>query len=76
MQAVPDKLIRASIISRAISNMDEFGYKNVSEKELFNDYIISKFFMSMLKDSMGQGYDIHIQSIMNEIKVTDEANIH
>jgi hypothetical protein len=46
--------LREKLIENGIKNLKEFGYPSVDRENIFTDLIYSKFFISMLKDNLGQ----------------------
>lgn len=62
------KIIRDILIAQAVKNMKEFGYLEVNDKNIFTDVVYKMFFVSMLKDNLGLGYDKEIMNLLSELK--------
>lgn len=60
--------IRDKLIKAGIRNLKEFGYPDVDEKNILTDTIYSGFFLSMLKDNLGHGFDKDIKALIVEIE--------
>ena len=60
------KEIKDLIVKRGIKNLKEFGYPNVTKKNIFTDEIYSKMFLSMLQDNLGRGFDTEINELINK----------
>lgn len=54
------------IIKNGITNLENFGYTDVNEENIFTDEIYSAFFKSMLKDNLGNGFDTEINEILSK----------
>lgn len=63
MQRIKDKLIESGV-----KNIREFGYPDVDKNSIFTDEIYSRFFVDMLKDNLGKGYDDEIKEILQSIE--------
>lgn len=61
---------RELIVKRGIANLKEFGYPSVNAENIITDYLYSKFFKSMLEESIGvsSAADVAIKSLLREIK--------
>jgi hypothetical protein len=61
--------MREKLIKAGVKNLKEFGYPSVNKKNILTDEIYKRFFISMLKDSMGHGkiVDNEIEKLLNEI---------
>lgn len=62
------KNIRDIFIESAVKNMKEFGYPLVNEKNILTDVVYKMFFVSMLKENLGLGYDIEINKLLKELE--------
>lgn len=60
-----DRIVN-QIIKNGIANLENFGYNNVNEENIFTDEIYSAFFKSMLKDNLGNGFDAEINEILSK----------
>lgn len=59
--------IRAKLIAAGVKNLKEFGYPNVDTSNILTDEIYKRFFISMLKDNLGQGVDKQINELLSEL---------
>lgn len=57
------------LIARGVENLREFGYTSVDTSNILTDDVFSRFFRSMLEDSLGARGDIDeaIGRLMAEI---------
>lgn len=60
--------IREKLIDAGVKNLKEFGYEHVDKNNILVDIVYSQFFLSMLKDNLGYGYDDEINTLISEIK--------
>ncbi len=58
--------IRSKLISAGVKNLREFGYPSCDDKNILTDQIFKAFFVSMLRDNLGKGYDAEIKSLLKE----------
>lgn len=58
--------IRSKLISAGVKNLREFGYPKCDEKNILTDLIYKGFFVSMLRDNLGKGYDTDIKALLKE----------
>lgn len=63
-----DEKIRARLISAGVRNLKEFGYPSVDAKNILVDPVFKPFFISMLEDNTGQGFDKQINALIAELK--------
>lgn len=61
------KSIRQHLISAGVKNLREFGYPDCDEENILTDQIYKAFFISMLKDNLGQGVDAEINALLKEL---------
>jgi hypothetical protein len=59
--------IRAKLIENGVRNLKEFGYPSVDTKNILTDGVFKQFFVSMLKDNLGQGFDTEINALLSEL---------
>jgi len=58
----------AALISAGVKNLKEFGYPDVNADNILTDAIYKAFFLSMLKDNIGKGYDAPIQELIDHLE--------
>lgn len=68
MKQISAEQVRERLIKAGIRNLAEFGYTDVTEDNILTDIIYSGFFLSMLKDNLGNGFDYQINQLIAEIK--------
>lgn len=64
--------IRFLIIRKAIQNMKEFGYENVTTENILTDEVYKLYFKSMLDENVGQGgnqVNIVITELLKEVSL-------
>lgn len=59
--------IREKLIKAGVRNLKEFGYEHVDDKNILTDVVYSQFFLSMLKDNLGNGFDSEINHLIQEM---------
>ena len=59
---------RDKIVAAGVRNLKEFGYPEVTEKNILTDQIYKAFFKSMLEDNLGKGADKEIKALLKELK--------
>lgn len=67
-------MLEKKLIQNGINNLNEFGYPDVDEKNIFTDLIYSQMFKSMLEDNKGHRDDIDkvIDNLLDKIKTQKE----
>ena len=65
-------MIQKKLIENAIKNLNEFGYPDVTEKDIFTDLIYSQMFKRMLEDNKGIGFDKDINILLSKINTDTE----
>jgi hypothetical protein len=60
-------VVREKLIKAGVRNLKEFGYEHVDDKNILTDVVYSQFFLSMLKDNLGHGFDSEINHLIQEI---------
>lgn len=60
--------IRNKLIAAGVKNLQEYGYPGVTADNIMSDQIYSAFFLSMLNDNLGQGFDQEINALIASIK--------
>lgn len=60
--------IRGMLIRAGVKNLKEYGYPHCNAVNILTDEIYKGFFLSMLKDNLGKGYDGEINKLIGEIK--------
>jgi hypothetical protein len=63
--------IRSKLIDAGVKNLREFGYPMVNKNNILTDDVFKRFFVSMLRDNLGQGADDAINGLLTEL---GEAN--
>lgn len=58
--------IRDHLIKNGVKNLRTFGYRDVNKDNILTDYLFSRFFLSMLKDNKGKGYE-SVDRIIDEL---------
>lgn len=67
--------IRAKLIEAGLRNLRDYGYEYVTADNILTDAVYSRFFLSMLRDNLGQGFDKPINGLIAEIEPpTPEAS--
>ncbi len=61
------KAIRDMLIDAGVQNLREFGYPSCDSKNILTDSIYKAFFLSMLRDNLGKGFDKEINTLIQEI---------
>jgi hypothetical protein len=59
--------MRMTLIKAGVRNLKEFGYPTVNEKNILTDDVFKRFFVSMLRDNLGQGADDAINALLKEL---------
>lgn len=59
--------IRKSLIAAGVKNLKKFGYPGVNETNILTDYLYKKFFLSMLKENLGLGFDKEVNQLIEDI---------
>jgi hypothetical protein len=59
--------MRTTLIKAGVRNLKEFGYPMVNETNILTDDVFKRFFVSMLRDNLGQGADDAINSLLEEL---------
>ncbi|MFE8701062.1 hypothetical protein ACFYKX_10695 [Cytobacillus sp. FJAT-54145] len=62
------KLTREQLITHCVHGLQDFGYSAVNQENIFTDFVYSQFFIRMLKNGLGEGYDDLIQSLIQEVE--------
>lgn len=60
--------IRSKLIAAGVRNLKEFGYPDVTADNILTDLIYSGFFLSMLRDNLGLGFDRQINELIAEVE--------
>ena len=58
--------IKAKLKQAGVKNLKEFGYPEVTTSNITTDMIYKAFFLSMLKDNLGKGFDKEINELIKE----------
>jgi len=64
-------MIRKKLIAAGVKNLKEFGYPLCNEQNLLTDQVYKAFFLSMLKDNLGNSnkeVDEVIRTLIAEIE--------
>ncbi len=59
---------REVCIQNGIKNLNQFGYRNVSEEDLLKDYLYASFFKRMLEDSLVEAESRNLTDASYEIR--------
>jgi len=68
MTTIKDKLIEAGV-----KNLKDYGYPAVDKENILTDIIYSGFFLSMLRENLGQGIDAPINELIEEINKNEST---
>lgn len=60
-------IARTKLISAGVKNLREYGYPACDSRNILTDKIFSAFFLSMLRDNLGKGYDEEITELISEL---------
>lgn len=60
-------VIKDAIVRNGVKNLKEYGYPDVTVKNIMSDQIYSQFFKSMLNDNLGKGSDEEINALLEEL---------
>lgn len=62
--------IRQKLIKNGVSNLREFGYPDVNERNILTDMIYKPFFVNMLKENRGlyPSVDTEISLLLKELE--------
>lgn len=60
--------VQQKLIERGVLNLKEFGYVDVDVDNILTDAVYSAFFLSMLNENLGYGFDYEINEIIKTIK--------
>ena len=60
------KEIKNKLKQAGVRNLKEFGYPEVNTDNITTDMIYKAFFLSMLKDNLGKGFDKEINELIKE----------
>jgi hypothetical protein len=62
--------MRGKLIAAGVKNLKEFGYPKCDKQNILTDLLYKQFFISMLKDSRGNGreYDVAIDELLAELE--------
>ena len=63
----------SSIIKNGVKNIQEFGYPNVNEDNIFTDFIYGQIFMKMLKENLGLGFDTEINHLIGRVNINEDS---
>ena len=58
--------IRDKLIVAGVRNLREFGYPSCNDKNIITDFLYKEFFIVMLRDNLGKGYDKQIMALLKE----------
>ncbi len=59
--------VREALINAGVKNLKEYGYPDVNSDNILTDEVFSAFFLEMLNDNLGQGYDREINALIVEV---------
>lgn len=60
--------VQQQLIKAGVRNLKEFGYEHVDVENIMTDEVYSEFFLSMLKDNIGLGFDYEINGLIKSIE--------
>lgn len=60
--------IRDKLIAAGVKNLKEFGYPSVNAENILTDKIFKEFFVRMLDENLGHGFDNEINALIAEIR--------
>lgn len=60
--------IRKHLINAGVRNLKEFGYEHVNSSNIITDMIYAGFFIGMLRDNLGHGFDDDINALIKEVE--------
>lgn len=63
--------IRTKLIAAGVKNLKEFGYPDVTADNILTDLIYGGFFLSMLRDNLGLGFDKQINELIAEVRPSE-----
>lgn len=63
--------IRSKLIAAGVKNLKEFGYTEVNADNILTDLIYGGFFLSMLRDNLGHGFDKQINELIDEVSPSE-----
>jgi hypothetical protein len=66
MKPKTTQTIREKLIASGVRNLKEFGYLSVDAQNILTDMVFKRFFLSMLRDNLGKGYDTDIKALIAE----------
>jgi hypothetical protein len=58
--------VKNKIKQRGVKNLQEFGYPEANMNNITTDMVYKAFFLSMLKDNLGHGFDKEINELIKE----------
>lgn len=58
--------IQSKIIEAGVKNLQEFGYPHCNKDNILTDIVYKRFFISMLKENLGMGYDSDMKALLEE----------
>lgn len=64
--------IQEKLVAAGVKNLQEFGYPDCDSENILTDEIYKAFFVSMLEDNIGKGYDTEIKSLLNKIETLEK----
>lgn len=69
-----NKSVREALVLAGVKNLKEFGYPAVSTENILTDRVYSAFFLSILADNRGHGFDKEIDALIASIKKSDDLD--
>ena len=60
--------VKQKLIAAGVRNLQEFGYPGCNATNIMTDKIYASFFLSILKDNLGHGFDEEINALLAEVK--------
>lgn len=64
--------MRDKLIAAGVRNLKEFGYPMVNKENILTEDVFKRFFVSMLRDNLGQGADDAINGLLTELGEADD----
>jgi hypothetical protein len=65
------RIIRNRLIDGGVRNLKEFGYPGVNADNITTDMVYKQFFISILEQNLGHGFDSEINELIAECKKGD-----
>lgn len=60
-------ITRKQIELKIVENLRTFGYTNVDVFNIYQEYVLARFSMSIVKDALNQTNNLEVKEILNQI---------